>query len=602
MLVTILAAALLALSPGITGPVNSDPVPFGGGGPDNFGYRYLDSDTTAPGAPSFSWVEIKGLGTRVQNLGDDNVVGPFPIGFSFPYYWYNVTQFYVGSNGYIAFHDNAMNASPFQRIPSAARSNNTLAALLSDLEFGPSLNGEVWVWTNAAMDTCIIQYDSVSFWSTGGNNTFQIILSRPDSSITFQYKEQSGAPYNGWAPDNNQTGIENVSGAIGLNYLSGVIPPGNAITPGLAVRFFPPDSTTLQVHDVGTRNAMNEWSGGVFVPNNRPVNLWSVVRNYGNQSEAAFKSYVRVVRQNGTTMFTDSLTAAALAPGDVDSLHFPSWTPTQVGVYQVRFNTKMTGDMFAGNDSAKVELRVVNFPSELRYGDSAYSAMYWNGPGGFGNRFIPPMYPCSVSAIKVWASSAAGVNVRLAIYDDDGAGEGPGTEIDGGDVNVTLGQWYTYTLSRPAVISDGIFYVGATSTTSSDPSFGMDSVPPLSNQGWEYTGVWAPGRDAAQRDVLVSAVVAGQVGVEELTPMPVPQSVRIDVNPNPFGGLAVLKLMNPRGTETAIEVYDATGSVVQTTALARGQAVVDGRKLADGVYFARVAGSKSPVAKLIVTH
>ena len=77
---------------------------------------------------------------------------------------------------------------------------------------------------------------------------------------------------------------------------------------------------------------------------------------------------------------------------------------------------------------------------------------------------------------------------------------------------------------------------------------------------------------------------------------------RIDVNPNPFGGATSIRLLNPTGRETAVELYDATGSVVRTLTLSRGQATLDGRLLADGIYFARVIGTESPVAKVIVTH
>ena len=66
MFVTILAIALVAVSPGGIVP-HSAPAPLGGGGPDTFGYRYLDSDTTAPGAPTYNWVSIKGVGTRITD-------------------------------------------------------------------------------------------------------------------------------------------------------------------------------------------------------------------------------------------------------------------------------------------------------------------------------------------------------------------------------------------------------------------------------------------------------------------------------------------------------------------------------------------------------
>jgi hypothetical protein len=606
MFVTIIAAVLVAMSPIGTGATTPNPIQLGAGGPDAYGYTYIDSDTTAPGAPTYNWIELKGVGTQVTGLGDDNVVGPFSIGFSFPYYWYEATQVFIGSNGYITFGDNAMNASPFQHIPAPARSNNTLAVLMSDLDLSTSgaPNSTVWYWTNATADTFIVEYDSCAFWSTGGNNTFQVILSRPDSSITFQYKEQSGAPYNGWAPDDNQTGIENVSGAVGLSYLSGTIPPSNMYAPNLAVKFVPPDSTSYIVHDVGVNYALNGNSGGVFVPNTRPMTLWGVVKNFGNQTEAPFMSYVKVLRQAGTQVFIDSISTTGLAPGAMESLDFLPWTPSANGVYVTKVYTKMAGDMMIPNDTVRIETRVITLPATLQYcADSSVSFMYWNGPGGFGNFFIPPVLPCSVTGIRVYAQSAAGVNCDLALYDDDGNGGGPGTTLYTGTVNVTAAGWYQLMLPTPSVFEDGGFFVGATSTTSSDPSFGMDSIPPLSFQSWEYTGVWAPSRDGAVRDAMTAAMVTGQVGVSEWTnPTPAPVSVRIDATPNPFGTFATLRLLNPRGGEKAIEVFDATGSVVRSLSLTDGRAALDGRKLADGIYFARVAGSESPVAKLIVSH
>jgi len=601
MFVTLLSIALVALTPGGTMP-SSAPVLPGGGGPDTYGYKYLDSDTTAPGAPTYNWMSIKGVGTQVAGLGDDNTAGPFPIGFDLPYYWYRVDEVIVGSNGYITFGDKAANASEFKPVPSPQRPNNQLAALLSDLD--PSVGGSVWYWSNGA-DSFIVEYDSIAFWSTGGNNTFQIILTKADSSITFQYKEQSGAPYNGWAATSNQTGIENVSGQIGLNYLSGTTPPGNVIHTDLAVRFFPPESTMLQVHDAGVRNAMNDISGGVFAIKDRPLSFWSVVKNFGNQSEAEYKTYFKVQRQNGAVLFADSMTAQASGPGDVESLALAgTWRPSTNGVYVIKVYTKMTGDMVPVNDTATVELRVVTLPGTLTYDSGTPgNSMSWNGPGGFGNCFIPPVYPCSISAIRQHMTSTGTANVLMAIYDDDGSGGSPGTILFGDTVAVSAANWYSITLPTPVVITDGAFFVGSVSETSSDPSYGMDSVPPLSYQGWENTNVWGPSRDAPVRDVCANATVSGPVGVFEwLQPTPAPVPARIDVNPNPFGGMTNIRLLNPTGLETAIELYDATGSIVRTLSLSRGQATLDGRHLADGIYFARVAGTEAPVAKVIVTH
>ena len=41
-------------------------------------------------------------GTSIS-LTDDNVQGPFPIGFTFQFYGNNYTDFFVGSNGWVGF-------------------------------------------------------------------------------------------------------------------------------------------------------------------------------------------------------------------------------------------------------------------------------------------------------------------------------------------------------------------------------------------------------------------------------------------------------------------------------------------------------------------
>jgi hypothetical protein len=603
MFVTILSIALVALSPSGMTP-SSTPALLGGGGPDAYGYQYLDSDTTAPGAPTYNWVSIKDVGTRVTGLGDDNLVGPFAIGFEFPYYWYRVNSVIIGSNGYITFGDKSANASPFKGVPGTARPNNQLAPLLSDLD--PSVGGSVWYWSNAA-DSFIVEFDSVAFWSTGGNNSFQLILNKADSSITFQYKEQSGSPYNGWIDSAAQVGIENISGAIGLNYLSGATPPGNVLHPDLAVRFFPPESTTLQIHDVGVRNAMNDNSGGTFCIKDRPLYLWAVVKNYGNQSESEYKTYFKVQRTNGAVLYSDSVDASASDPAQAESLAPASaWWPTTNGVYIIRVITKMTGDMLVSNDTATVELRVLTVPGLLAYDNGTPTdPMSWNGPGGFGNRFIPPVYPCSISSIQQFMGDNTGdVDVFMAIYDDDGAGGSPGTVLFGDTVTVTTtADWYSLNLSPPVVITDGAFFVGSVSWTASRPGFYLDPSIPLSYQGWENTGVWGPSRDATVHDVAANAMISGPVGIAEwVNPTPAPMPARIDVNPNPFGGSTTIRLLNPTGLEKTIELYDATGSIVRRLDLSRDRATLDGRHLADGVYFVRVAGTEAPVAKVIVTR
>ena len=172
----------------------------GQGGPDAYGYTWIDSQE--PGGPAYNWVDIANPsdGIQVFGLGDDNVVGPFFIAnnHSFHYYWYDVNQFWIGSNGYIAF--NQVNiASPFPSIPASGGPNDFIAGMMSDLKFdGAGNTAECWIGRSS--DSTIISFIDVPFWDLtpqgySGSNTFQIILDNSDSSIYINVQQQMGRLY-----------------------------------------------------------------------------------------------------------------------------------------------------------------------------------------------------------------------------------------------------------------------------------------------------------------------------------------------------------------------------------------------------------------------
>jgi len=305
---------------------------LGVGGPDAYGYRWIDSDTSAPGAPVYNWIDITGIGDTIRGLADDNVVGPFPIGFDFPYYWYTVNSFYVGSNGYIAFGDNFLYAHPFQNLPNTARPNNILAPLMCDLDFSAG-NPLCIYWTNHR-DTCIISYINVPFWNTGGSNTFQIILTRADSSIYFQYQTQNGAPYNGWQSAGSSTiGIENITGRIGLSYMHAGQPTYNMPHASLAIKFYPPPTTNYQVRDIAAWAVMNDNSEGIFVYLGDTVFPQGKVKNTGNVPTGGFPVYCRI-RSGTNIVFADTLQVSGTNPGEVVNLNFNRrYVPPNAGLY-----------------------------------------------------------------------------------------------------------------------------------------------------------------------------------------------------------------------------------------------------------------------------
>ncbi|MBE0434134.1 hypothetical protein IBX73_11815 [candidate division WOR-3 bacterium] len=587
---------------GFTAPYT--PVIRGAGGPDAYGYRWVDSDTVAPSlpVPTYNWIDISAIGTQVTGLGDDNVVGPFSLGFDFPYYWYTVNSFYVGSNGYIAFGDNFLEAAPFPTIPNTARPNNFLAPFMSDLDFSAG-SPACYYWTNAAQDTFIISYHNVRWWNSPASlNTFQIILSRPDSSILFQYHTQQGTPYGGYV-DGLTVGIENITGTVGLQYNHDQLPTGNAIHSDLAIYFYPPETTTYEVHDIGIVRIMNEYSGGFFLYNGDTVDCWGLVKNTGNQTETGISVYCQIRNASNQVVFADTMTIASLAPGDTDSLVFsPGWSTTTNGLYRLKIKS-MLGDIVPSNDSIMLEFRVVTYPVELQYdGGTAQTGYAWNGDNsGYGVRFVPPVYPTKINTARFNVNSVTGAPVvTVQLLDDDGPGGIPGTIIYQAQQTVTAAGWYDIDVSGQNIeIAEGAFFVGCISNTASAPYFGMDTIPLAGRQTWEYTGVWAPYRENETHDVLIRAVVTFGTGIEEFELQPEQSISTISASPNPFARTTAISV--PPYCRK-VEIYDAAGRMVKVLDAADGFAYWHGddeanTRLGQGVYFG-VAADK--MIKLIL--
>ncbi|MEO0084720.1 MAG: T9SS type A sorting domain-containing protein [candidate division WOR-3 bacterium] len=595
----------------ISAPINtSNQIAFGAGGPDAYGYRWIDNDTVAPNAPTFNWIDISSVGTLVTGLGDDNVVGPFPIGFDFPYYWYKVNSFFVGSNGYIAFGDRTLAASPFTNLPNPNRPNNVVAPLMSDLDFSVG-SPACYYWTNPAHDTCIITYQNVRWWNMATSNcSLQIILSKPDSSITFQYKRIIGSPYQGWSSTNNTTGIENITGTVGLSYLNGLVPSQNTLHDNLAVKFYPPDSSNYAVTDVGIWNAMNENSGGFFIYNNTPKTMWAKIKNTGNQPVANCSVFCRVRNAANAVVYSSAVLIPSMAVGQVDSVVFtPSWTPTTTGAYRTIFRTKLAGDIFPPNDSVIIETPVVTYPAELAFDNGvAGSASYWTGTGGgYGMKFIPPLYPCRITGAKAYLQyNATAVTCTIFVFKDDGPGGTPGTVLGRGNVYVSSSTPSWYQINLDATINSGAFIVGVVSSGYQTPSYCMDTAPPFSNQTWEYTGVWAPYREASETDVMIRALVSLGSGVEELMPVSVSPRTQITAYPNPFIDKVKIQLVNKIEPFNVIEIYNAVGEKINKLTSTTETFIWNGtdkfgQRLSPGIYFAKLKTTDAPILKLLIT-
>jgi PKD repeat protein len=482
------------------------------GGPDAYGYTWKNSNhVTSP--PTFNWYDITSVGTLVNGLSDDNVVGPFPIPAGFRFYWYKVNQFWVGSNGYISFAGDNI-ASPFPTtVPLNTGANDWIAPLMSDLNFAGMGNpGQVYYHTQG--DTLCISYINVPFWELTnnwtGDNTFQIILNKADSSITFNYLSMDLGIL---TTIDDVVGIENNSGNIGIPTMLDQLPADS-----LTVVYEYPPSTTFAVTDAAMNWNDNEKNGAIFLKKTTGVmDLTTNVKNLGNQPIGSFTVNNEVRNAASVVQTTGSYPISSLALGKDSTFTFSNtFTATASGTYV--YNTTISGlagDLVPSNNTKEMEVIVIdtNLSSMvLDYSDGVPdgTGLGWNGGnGGIGIYIEPPMYPVRVFSSRFFISANASppVGFHAKIYDDDGLDGGPGTLLD--SVFVAPGQVNTnaFNVVPPSnnnlLILDGgvylVWYMGGAGI-----NLGRDLTPPISERTYEILfGGWAEYRDIETEDFLL---------------------------------------------------------------------------------------------------
>jgi hypothetical protein len=205
-------AYTLEVEKGFDDPRQGYDVLFDAGGPDDFGYFWIDSDE--PNGPAFNWIDISSIGTLVTGLTDDSYAGPFPIGFDFNFYDSTYSEFYISSNGFIGFGppDNyeslANKPIPFYDIP-----NSFVALLWDDLNLLDANNPGAEIRYQTVGNHLVVQYVNMPEYLAESGDIFngEIILSQ-DGTIKLQYLDFGGS----FDKNSCTIGIEKDDGLDGL--------------------------------------------------------------------------------------------------------------------------------------------------------------------------------------------------------------------------------------------------------------------------------------------------------------------------------------------------------------------------------------------------
>jgi len=208
---------------------------FGGGGAGSGGYYFANSlATTAPSYPTYNWIDNTGhtdvpidpsmTANQDGFLSDDDFEGPFPIGFTFPFFTGtrggNFTEFYIQSNGLLSFDATEISFTNYE-IPIDAGATDFIAWFWDDMDADDPdvLDTEVTYYSCASC--CII-----TFWhypeyaaTAGDYITAQVILF-PNGNIRFQYNEAESGPAPSMDYTSNTIGIEGDIAAVanGIQY------------------------------------------------------------------------------------------------------------------------------------------------------------------------------------------------------------------------------------------------------------------------------------------------------------------------------------------------------------------------------------------------
>ncbi|MDI6739037.1 MAG: right-handed parallel beta-helix repeat-containing protein [Candidatus Edwardsbacteria bacterium] len=481
------------------------------GGPDGYGYRFVDND--APDTAAYRWVDtILGSWTTVTGLVDDNVVGPFDIGFQFPYYWYRVSQFWIHSNGGISFSLPARVWTPQNPgengFPNIKLPQDLIGAYGLDFDFTAAGRCKYRARTTAP-ESLIVSWLGVPRWNTTDLYTFQLILARADSTIRVQIQDVTNPPNN-----SGSLGIENAGGNVGLSYLNNGQPVANRIHDSLAIKYYPPATSTYTATDAGVVAALNNQSGAVVQHTGDPLTVRATLKNFGTTNLTNLKAVCRIRNSANTIVYTDSLLGLSITMGQQLPVAFgQTFTPAVIGTYTLVVRAYIAENpVNASNDSIVVELPVVAYQQWAAYDDGVRDGWKtWSGtsganPTGFANYFEVSRIPVAIDSVQALINrTVIGQQLYVELRDTTGAMGGPGAVIAADTITfgVTGQAWVKVDyVTRNIKVDNGKFFV-CLKTPSAGLQFAMDRTAPIARRTWECVGGWNPYRAMETDDAMI---------------------------------------------------------------------------------------------------
>jgi gliding motility-associated-like protein len=284
--------------------------------------------TTSYGITNIPFAPAPVAGNTVS-LSDDSQAGPFNIGFSFCFFGNTYTQFWIGSNGWVAFSAGQPNTFTSSPIPSGAGNVPKNCVMGPWQDWHPGIGGQIRYQTigQAPCRRLVVTWNNVPMYScTNQQGTFQIILYESTNVIE---NHITNKPQNcNWAGGTAVQGLHNQAGNTAF-----VVPGRNSTVWGAqnnAYRYTPngaPLVPTLTWYQVGNPTPIG--TGPTITVNPPPQGA-----NYTCHPEfgACYQGYMQCMNFTGSS----GPDTVFVQPGP------PFITPTIAPPYQFCPNTSIT--------------------------------------------------------------------------------------------------------------------------------------------------------------------------------------------------------------------------------------------------------------------
>jgi hypothetical protein len=149
------------------------------GGPDSYGYVWVDTPYAWESAGSTNWVP--------QN--EDEVSAAIPLGFTFNFYGTDYTSVYIATDGYIQFSEPFASTNVIWPWETRTTAEPNSAAYGFGTDLDPVSKGSIWYHTLGSAPNRYFVVTYFDIFTAGDNNLnkFQIVIYETTNQIKFNY-------------------------------------------------------------------------------------------------------------------------------------------------------------------------------------------------------------------------------------------------------------------------------------------------------------------------------------------------------------------------------------------------------------------------------